>query len=237
MKTLKLSSVSAIVILMAIIMNSCGTTNFQGYYPDNRISGTGIGSTEAPQAVVTEANETEATVAENRTPDVIDAVASASESTEAVALATAEAPKRKGEKIEKFAFNMLAKSRWGKAMLNKEATMEERMEIMTEKSLSGAVMRKISERVVKKRFGSNTAGMPLEDIFAIVSISAGGAAWLWYAGFFFGPAAIAFGIVALVKGTSRRGMAIAGICLGAIALFFWILFIAIIWGGATRAIF
>lgn len=81
-------------------------------------------------------------------------------------------------------------------------------------------------KVMKKqltKMGYDAARMPIEDIFAIVSLSAGGAAWITFYGvFLFGVAAIVFGILALVRGTNRRGMAIAGIVLGATAYLLWI---------------
>lgn len=228
MKALRITSIPALVLVLAMVLNSCGTTNFKGYYPDNRISGKGAGQTES--AATNVATVKTSTKMETLTEDVAEAMAVANEAVAEEAVAIAPKKKFTGEKMEKFAFNAFAKSRWGQSMLNEEATAEERIAMIAGKGLNGLVMRKVAERAITKRYGTS-AGMPLEDIFAIISLSAGGAAWLWYAGFFFGPAAIAFGIVALIKGTSRRGMAIAGICLGAVALFFWILFIAVIWGG------
>lgn len=86
----------------------------------------------------------------------------------------------------------------------------------------------MAKRQMSKFDGAAIQGMDIADIFAIISISAGGAAYLWLAGLFFGPVAIVFGILALSRGTSRRGLAIAGIVLGAVAVLLWILYIALI---------
>jgi hypothetical protein len=92
---------------------------------------------------------------------------------------------------------------------------------------------KMAQRQMNKHFdGAAVQGMDIADIFAIVSLASGGMAIITFYGvFLFGIAAIVFGILALKRGTSRRGMAIAGIVLGALALFFWILLFSFVFGG------
>lgn len=67
------------------------------------------------------------------------------------------------------------------------------------------------------------SSMDTADILAIVSLATGCVAIIgyFYATFLFGIAAIVTGVIALKKGTSRRGMALAGIILGAVAIFLW----------------
>lgn len=100
-------------------------------------------------------------------------------------------------------------------MTGKRMNLQERLNLM------------IYRKLLDKTYDKLEANMDTADILAICSLSCGAAAALFYGGFLFGPAAIALGVVALKKGTSRRGMAIAGIALGAFFLLWWILWIAV----------
>jgi hypothetical protein len=74
-----------------------------------------------------------------------------------------------------------------------------------------------------------SSAMDTADILAICALVSGILAIVGYYGsFLFGIAGIVLGVIALKKGTSRRGMALAGIILGAIGLLFWIIWIAVI---------
>ncbi len=72
--------------------------------------------------------------------------------------------------------------------------------------------------------------MDRADIMAIVSLVGGVLALIgyFYGTILFGIAAIVTGVLALKWGTSRRGMALAGIILGAFAILFWLLLFIVI---------
>ena len=113
-------------------------------------------------------------------------------------------------------------SRFAGRILNRTAKKIEAKDFQAKEKLT------FFDKVKTKIFGKLQAkygrggGMSTADILAIVSLSTGVVAFAaFYASFFFGLAAIITGAIALRKGTSRRGMAIAGIVLGAVAIFFW----------------
>lgn len=107
-------------------------------------------------------------------------------------------------------------------------------------SLMASAANKMYDAVdAKRKENGKYANMSTADIFAIVSLSAGVLAIITFYGvFLFGIAGIVFGILALNRGTSRRGMAIAGIILGAFAFLFWILLFFLVFGffGAASVI-
>lgn len=115
------------------------------------------------------------------------------------------------------------KSRIGRKVLLKTADRVEKKQIEEQQftfwqKIKNKIAKKIMLRRAKKAIGSDTA-----DILAIVAVSAGAAAWITYYGaFLFGIAGIVLGALALSGGTSRRGMAIAGIALGAVGIFLWL---------------
>jgi hypothetical protein len=89
------------------------------------------------------------------------------------------------------------------------------------------VFNKILNRYVEK----HGSAMDAADILAIVSLVTGILTWVtWYGFFIFAIAAIVTGVIALKKGTSRRGMALAGIILGAVGLFIFLLLFLFVFG-------
>jgi len=113
-------------------------------------------------------------------------------------------------------------SRFAGWILNKTAKKIESKDFQTKEKLT------FFDKVKAKIFGKLQAkyarggGMSTPDILAIVSLATGVVAFAaFHASFLFGLAAIITGAIALKKGTSRRGMAIAGIVLGAVAILFW----------------
>ncbi|MDZ4845428.1 MAG: DUF4190 domain-containing protein [Chitinophagales bacterium] len=113
-------------------------------------------------------------------------------------------------------------NRFAGRILNRTAKKIETKDFRTKEKLT------FFDKLKTKIFGKLQAkygrggGMSTADILAIVSLSTGVVAFAaFYASFLFGLAAIITGAIALRKGTSRRGMAIAGIVLGALAIFFW----------------
>lgn len=216
MKTFKLTTIPVLTLLIALVMNSCGTTNFKGYYPDNTITGKGMGYEKTNTVAATE-TETEAV---NESLD--NAMEVSAE--EVVAVNVPVLNTTKGEKIEKLAMKLIEKRG---LMTNVPAitgnTIEGRKLTLTQR-----LQAKMMNKAIKKRFGDNFA-MSTADIFAIVSISSGGLAILtFYGAFFFGLVAIVFGALALARGTSRRGLAIGGIILGAFALLLWLLLLGFV---------
>ncbi len=102
--------------------------------------------------------------------------------------------------------------------LDKLTGNKEKLSLMDKLKIK--MFNKILKRYVAKRGGT----MDTADILAIVSLCAGILTWVTYYGsFLFGIGAIVTGVIALKRGTSRRGMALAGIILGAIGLFFWLM--------------
>ena len=215
-------SLAAIVLLA-----SCGASNFKGYYPENNITGKGIGNAPAPEHTVV-SNTTE--LAEATHTDVALSHASYIVS-ETAPIATAEQ-----EKLNKVALRKVKQEtrtmKFAQVLMPNLSSMTN-VDALSSFEKDGRKLNFIEKLAVKSyskvmkkqltKMGYDAARMPIEDIFAIVSLSAGGAAWITFYGvFLFGVAAIVFGILALVRGTNRRGMAIAGIVLGATAYLLWI---------------
>lgn len=126
-----------------------------------------------------------------------------------------------------------ADSRFASRILNRTANRIETADFSQNKKLTffEKIKKKIASKFVERYAEKYAAksGMDTPDILAIVALGSGALAWVaYYGSFLFGLAGIALGIVALKKGTSRRGMAIAGIALGAAAIVFWILLIAVV---------
>jgi hypothetical protein len=83
---------------------------------------------------------------------------------------------------------------------------------------------KLFNKILNRYVEKHGNAMDGADILAIVSLVSGILTWVTFYGFFvFAIAAIVTGALALKKGTSRRGMALAGIILGAIGLFLWLM--------------
>ncbi len=113
-------------------------------------------------------------------------------------------------------------SRFADRVLNRTAKKIESKDFQAIQNLTffDKLKAKIFGRLQSK-YGQR-GGMSTADILAIVSLATGVAAFAAFHGsFLFGLAAIITGAIALKKGTSRRGMAIAGIVLGAVAMLFW----------------
>jgi hypothetical protein len=223
MKSKVQSLVAMALIGGAMMLNSCSSTqDFAGYYPENKITGKGTGHG---------AGKTDVTATEVKTETVVaEAPVTAGEQTTVATAQTAEV--KQPSKFQKRMMNLATKT-----IANADAKALAANSYGTGKfSWKEKLVQKMFNASAKKQLAQmaelqGAAGISgkMADIFAIVSIASAGAAWLWYAGFFFGPAAIVFGVLALIGGTSRRGMAIAGIIIGAVALLWWTLFIAVIW--------
>lgn len=106
-----------------------------------------------------------------------------------------------------------------KRILNKSANRIERMSFETKHRIT--FMDKIRVKISEKFFDAYAPGEGASNILAIVSLVTGILSFAWYASFILGVAAIVTGAIALASGTSRRGMAIAGIVLGAVAIALW----------------
>ncbi len=228
MKNFQLSLKLMAGVLGIMLLNSCSSSrSFEGYYPEQRITGKGYGdaNVEQPSNQQKDINAEEVVAIEETTPPTEVELNTTDEpvvttkpaTTNPIDLSGIELTPREQKWVDKLGLN---KEVDPNATPKKMNFMERAMVKM---------FSKMAQRQMNKHFnGAGVQGMDIADIFAIVSLSAGVAAFLWYAGFLFGPAAIAFGILALKRGTSRRGMAIAGICLGAFALLIWILYIALV---------
>jgi len=205
-------------VLGVMSLNSCSSSRgFEGYYPENRIDGKGYGynNVEQPAQTIETATEEVAVVTETETAPAVEEEVATTTKAPVIDLSGVELTPREQKWVNKLGLNPDAPV----------AAAPKKFGFM--KRMGQKLFAKMAERQMSKFDGAAIQGMDIADIFAIVSLSAGVAAWFWFAGFFFGPAAIVFGVLALKRGTSRRGMAIAGIILGAIALMFWILYIAV----------
>lgn len=109
--------------------------------------------------------------------------------------------------------------RFTKRILTKSANRIERMSFETKHRVT--FMDKIRVKISEKFFDAYAPGEGGSNVLAIVSLITGILSFAWYASFVLGVAAIVTGAIALASGTSRRGMAIAGIVLGAIAIALW----------------
>ncbi len=228
MKNFQLSLKLMAGVLGIMLLNSCSSSrSFEGYYPEQRILGKGYGNANVEQPInqQKDINAEEVVAIEETTPPT------------EVELNTIEEPVVTTKPVTTNPIDLRGieltprEQKWvDKLGLNKEVdpnATPKKMNFMERAMVK--MFSKMAQRQMNKHFdGAGVQGMDIADIFAIVSLSAGAAAFLWYAGFLFGPAAIAFGILALKRGTGRRGMAIAGICLGAFALLIWILYIALV---------
>lgn len=216
-----------LTLIAVILLASCGASNFKGYYPENNITGKGIGNAPAPEHSVTSISPEL-----NKNPDLNTAISHAGYTvSEEAPIATAEQVKRnkvamrkakQETRTMKFAQMLMPNL---SSMTNVDALSSFEKDSRKLNFLEKLAVKSYSKAITKQltKMGYDAARMPIEDIFAIVSISAGGAAWITFYGvFLFGVAAVVFGIMALLRGTSRRGMAIAGIALGAAAFLLWI---------------
>lgn len=228
MKNFQLSLKLMAGVLGIMLLNSCSSSrSFEGYYPEQRITGKGYGdaNVEQPSNQQKDINAEEVVAIEETTPPTEVELNTTDEPVVTTKPATTNPIDLSGVELTP------REQKWvNKLGLNKEVdpnATPKKMNFMERAMVK--MFSKMAQRQMNKHFnGAGVQGMDIADIFAIVSLSAGVAAFLWYAGFLFGPAAIAFGILALKRGTSRRGMAIAGICLGAFALLIWILYIALV---------
>lgn len=212
-------------LIAIVLLASCGASNFKGYYPDNNITGKGTGNAPAPEHVVTSSDEHEdtelSTAISHAGYTVSEEAPIATERQEElnkIAMRKAKQETR-SMKFAQFLMPNLSSMTNVDALssFEKDGRKLNFLEKMAVKSYSKFMKKQMT------KMGYDAARMPIEDIFAIVSLSAGGAAWITFYGvFLFGVAAVVFGIIALARGTSRRGMAIAGIVLGAVAYLLWI---------------
>jgi hypothetical protein len=176
--------------------------------------------------VVTEPNAAEVTAVVTEMPEVV-AAEKINSNVKAVTKFN-ESAQRLAKEIE--AFTASTDDAMVKKTLTRTSDALSKLNVNAEKL---SFMDKIKLRLFGKmfdRYAEKVSGaMDTADILAICALVSGILAIVGYYGsFLFGVAAIVLGVIALKKGTSRRGMALAGIILGAIGLFFWIIWIAVI---------
>lgn len=234
MKNSQLSITLLLGVFSLLLLNSCSSSrSFEGYYPENRISGKGYGYNDveqpAPNPDATLAPAEEVVVVEEvdsdltPTNDVAEDVVAESQVTNVPTMPTVDMSKltpREVKWINKLGLNQMVDA-------NAQPKKMNFLERFMMKSYSKMAMKQMN----KYYDGTAVQRMDIADIFAIVSLSAGGFAWIaYYAFFLFAIAGIVFGVLALKRGTSRRGMAIAGIVLGSVALFLWLVLFGFVIG-------
>ncbi len=227
MKNIKLSTAIVMSLLSMLMLNSCSSSRgFEGYYPENRITGKGVGYgniekpnpvAETPPPVGAPSEEVDELIVNEEV--VVENISQPEEvlpkkSTNPILINTEELTPREQKWVNKLGLQQLTDQQPKKMGFLDKVLMK--------------MYTKMAQRQMNKYYGiTDVQRMDIADIFAIVSIASGGMAFLTFYGvFLFGIAAIVFGALALRRGTSRRGMAIAGIVLGAVAIFFWIM----LWG-------
>ncbi len=234
MKNMKLSWTLMLGIVSVMFLNSCSSSRgFEGYYPENRIEGKGYGynnveqPTQTPTQTVEVPAEEVVVVEETTTEHTAAEVAP----TEGTVVATAPTALPTVDMSQLSAREQRWVKRLGVGQLVDPTAQPEKQNFI-ERGMT-KLFSKMAKRQMEKHFGgTDVQRMDIADIFAIVSLASGVMAFITFYGvFLFGIAAIVFGVLALKRGTSRRGMAIAGIVLGAIALFFWILLFSFVFGG------
>ncbi|CAN5380547.1 hypothetical protein BH09BAC1_BH09BAC1_21500 [soil metagenome] len=226
MKNTRLSFALIMGIFSVMFLNSCSSSRgFEGYYPENRINGKGYGynNVEQPTQTVQAPAEEVVVVEEAPVAPVAEDVVTPTE--------VATAPTAPSVDITTLTPR---EQRWIKRLGVAQVIDPAAAPVKTNFIERGMqkLFSKIATRAANKHFdGADIQRMDIADIFAIVSLASGGMAFITFYGvFLFGIAAIVFGVLALKRGTSRRGMAIAGIVLGAVALFFWILLFGFVFG-------
>jgi len=110
-------------------------------------------------------------------------------------------------------------NRFARRIINRTANRIEKIAVESKPRFIDKMKAKIQSKFFM-RAEERSAAMAGSDILAIVSLSTGIFSFAYYA-FPLGVVAIVTGAIALRRGTGRRGMAIAGIVLGAIGLAFW----------------
>lgn len=237
MRNVQLSLTLIVGVFSLMLLNSCSSSrSFDGYYPENRITGKGYGYNNVEQPAPTDdatlvQEEVVVMEEENNNAPTTDAT-STTTSEEVVA----EAPAANVPTIPTVDMSQLTprEIKWiNKLGLNRmvDANAQPKKLNFFERFMMKAYSKMAMRQMEKYYGGTEVQRMSTADIFAIVSLSAGGFAWIAYYGFFlFAIAGIVFGVLALKRGTSRRGMAIAGIVLGAVALFFWLLLFGFVIG-------
>lgn len=229
---------------VSFVLFSCGVVNNAQFgkkefdvasskpaLPGAQAAGADVAAIQQPQT-----NEVVAVSAENNVTDVMPEITA---DEKAMAMAPADDVSLTEQEDAKImiANNLRAtaqtlESKFAQRMINKTA---ERIEMSAGKAqgnqsffkkLQSKIYGKILDKKIQK-YGASA--MDTADILAIVSLAAGVAAWITYYGsFLFGIAAIVTGIIALRRGTGRRGMAITGIVLGAVGIFLWIFLLAVV---------
>lgn len=119
-----------------------------------------------------------------------------------------------------------AENKFTRRTLERVATHLDNVHVNKEKlSFFNHLRLKLFSKLMNRYMLKAAEQMDTADILAIVSLAAGCVAIVgyFYASILFGAAAIATGVIAIKKGTSRRGMAVAGIILGAVGIFLWFL--------------
>lgn len=231
MRKTKLSLTLLIGAFSLMLLNSCSSSrSFDGYYPENRISGKGYGYGNVEQPTTT----TDATVVQE---EVVVVEENNNQPTNtATEEVVAEAPAANVPVLPTVDMSQLSprELKWiNKLGVNKmvDANAQPKKMNFFERFMMKAYSKMAMRQMEKHYGGAEVQRMDIADIFAIVSLSSGVLAWIgYYAFFLFAVSAIVFGVLALKRGTSRRGMAIAGIVLGSVAFFLWLLLLGFVIG-------
>ncbi len=208
-------------LALSAFLFSCSSVNM------NRIGSTDMEVAASKPRNIEKVNEV-AKVETTSSESVIAEVAA-----EAAPVANVEAPKTEAassKNIEAFSAGLkeLVASSENKVMANTlKRTSNSLDKLVGNKEKLGffdKLKLKLFNKILNRYTAKHGSAMDTADILAIVALCSGILTWVsYYGAFLFGIAAIVTGVIALKKGTSRRGMALAGLILGAVGLFLWLM--------------
>jgi len=220
---MKRLSLYATTLALSTFFFSCSSVNMNrvGSASDMEVA------TSKPRAIE---NKNEVAVAENNatTENVITEVAATEAPVAPVETSKTDVVASKNVEAFSAGLKELVASSENKVMTNTLSRTSNSLDKLVGNKEKLGILDKLKLKLFNKILNRYTAkygnAMETADILAIVALCSGILTWIsYYGAFLFGIAAIVTGVIAMKKGTSRRGMALAGIILGAVGLFLWLM--------------
>lgn len=220
---------------VAIFFNSCSNTHgITRSASTNPIIGPGIGG-QASYAYSKTTATNPSSVQANPTADAeanagIEAQVDASMNASPQTVASLTPGQKMALKLNKFMMKEAGVTSYKDIAARANQMQNQKGFLSFRERLMGKVYNKMMGKYMARSGGGGLANASFA--LSISSIVAGGLALLtFYGGFFFGVAAIVLGALALIGirngGDGRRGLAIAGIAMGAAAIVLWFLIIGL----------
>jgi hypothetical protein len=226
---MKRISLYASTLVLSIFLFSCSSVNM------NRFGGSDMEVAASKPRNTQTVNETVAVENENTESTV--AVVAAEEAPAVVKTSNVNPSSSKNTEAFSAGLKELVASSESKVMANTLKRTSNSLDRLVGNKEKLGFFDKLKLKLFNKILNRYTAkygtAMDTADILAIVSLVSGILTWLtWYGFFIFAIAAIVTGILALKKGASKRGMALAGLILGAVGLLIFLLLFLFVIGGA-----